>query len=287
MVESIINTKKSLILTQKELEVINKKLSGTKLNQQDSNYLSKYIRPKLNEIKTIDAESLLGKLKYNQKSKSIDNKIINIITKVIKPKAIILYGSIIQNNYKNYKDIDILIVTKKKNWKKLREKYELISKIEEKLKGNLITPDIQIIDYESLRLQYPHNPSLIYQLKDLKIIYGNINIPHKIELSKLDLSIKLDWSEVMDNSSKEIYGALRNTILVRLLLRGVIDNKLLKESLTEQLGINILNKLKNNTASKIEKRLSLNYLKHLNRITKEEISKSGKDWSDKIIKQYN
>jgi len=287
MVESIINTKKSLILTQKELEVINKKLSGTKLNQQDSNYLSKYIRPKLNEIKTIDAESLLGKLKYNQKSKSIDNKIINIITKVIKPKAIILYGSIIQNNYKNYKDIDILIVTKKKNWKKLREKYELISKIEEKLKGNLITPDIQIIDYESLRLQYPHNPSLIYQLKDLKIIYGNINIPHKIELSKLDLSIKLDWSEVMDNSSKEIYGALRNTILVRLLLRGVIDNKLLKESLTEQLGINILNKLKNNTASKIEKKLSLNYLKHLNRITKEEISKSGKDWSDKIIKQYN
>ncbi|PIN95487.1 hypothetical protein COU56_01435 [Candidatus Pacearchaeota archaeon CG10_big_fil_rev_8_21_14_0_10_31_9] len=287
MVESIINTKKSLILTQKELEVINKKLSGTKLNQQDSNYLSKYIRPKLNEIKTIDAESLLGKLKYNQKSKSIDNKIINIITKVIKPKAIILYGSIIQNNYKNYKDIDILIVTKKKNWKKLREKYELISKIEEKLKGNLITPDIQIIDYESLRLQYPHNPSLIYQLKDLKIIYGNINIPHKIELSKLDLSIKLDWSEVMDNSSKEIYGALRNTILVRLLLRGVIDNKLLKESLTEQLGINILNKLKNNTASKIEKRLSLNYLKHLNKITKEEISQSGKDWSDKIIKQYN
>ena len=65
----------SLVLTDKEIEVINKKLLGEKLSQQDSNYLSRYVRPKLREINLIDAKTLLSKLKYCQKALAIENKI--------------------------------------------------------------------------------------------------------------------------------------------------------------------------------------------------------------------
>jgi len=90
MIKTIILEKKSLVLTPKELRVIKKKLSGAKMNQQDSNYLSRYIRPKLKEIKEIDAKLLLEKLEYNQKGLSIEKKIINNL-KYLKPKAIILF----------------------------------------------------------------------------------------------------------------------------------------------------------------------------------------------------
>ena len=61
------------ILTKKELEVINKKITGEKLTQQDSNYLSRYIRPKLKKISQIEAKKLLNLISYNQKKNSIEN----------------------------------------------------------------------------------------------------------------------------------------------------------------------------------------------------------------------
>ena len=77
-------TSKSLILTRMETEVIEKKLKNRRLTQQDSNYLSRYVRPKLREIKSIDATDLLERLKYNQKIPAIEKKIRNIILKKIK-----------------------------------------------------------------------------------------------------------------------------------------------------------------------------------------------------------
>ena len=116
------NNRTSKILTNKELQIINKKLSKAKLTQQDSNYLSKYIRPKLREIKTINAQELLNKLDYNQKSISIEKKIKQIILKNIKNiDSITIYGSAIQNNYKKYNDIDVMVITKEKSWKKAKK----------------------------------------------------------------------------------------------------------------------------------------------------------------------
>ena len=57
---------KSLLLTPRELGVIAKKLRNEKLTQQDSNYLSRFVRPKLREASLLDAKGLLNILEYNQ-----------------------------------------------------------------------------------------------------------------------------------------------------------------------------------------------------------------------------
>jgi len=262
MIKTIILEKKSLVLTPKELKVIKKKLSGAKMNQQDSNYLSRYIRPKLKEIKEIDAKLLLEKLEYNQKGLSIEKKIINNL-KYLKPKAIILYGSAIQTNYNKYNDIDILIVFKDKIWTNLKDESYLINEIKNKIKLPL-NLDIRIISEKDLLGEYSHNPSLIYQLEDSKVIYGKINLPKKIELYNINLKMKLDWTIIEENiKGIELYKALRNVLLVRLLLNKIIDNKKLHESINMEIGENLIKKLKENRESKEERKLIKYYLKNL------------------------
>ncbi len=271
------------ILTNRENKIINKKLRGLSLTQNESNILSKSVRPKLKEISKIDASVLLDKLEYNQIAKSIENKIKKLVLENMKDvKALIIYGSAIQTNYKYYNDIDLLIITNKKAWASLGDKYDLIMNLTALAKKINLNLDIQIIDLNSFLHEYPHNPSLIYQLKDSKIIYGKIKLPSKKELSKLDLRMKLDWSDIDDEDSKgnDIYQALRNVILVRLLLNKVVDNSSLREKVNKELGDNIINKLKNNSASKSEKRWALQYIKYLAEKTDEEI-KSAK-W-EKIV----
>ena len=265
---------RSKIFTEKEIEVINKKIKNKKLNQTDSNYLYRFIRPKLKEISSIDARYLLDKIEYNQKIKSIEKTIIKIIKENLKEvDSIIIYGSAIQNNYKNYNDIDIMIVTKSKLYGHEIEKYKKIKEIKNILKDNSIISDIEIISRENLIRSYKNSPTLIYQLRDHKLIYGKIKIPSEIELYNIDLHMKLDWSDVEDiePNGKDIYGALRNTILVRLLLNKIIDNSKLKESLYEELGKNLIERLKRNEQSKEEKKYALNYLKNLIRDTRKEI----------------
>ena len=269
--------KQSLILTSKEQRVIKKKLSSAKLTQQDSNYLSRYIRPKLKEIKLINAGNLLSRLKYNQKAISIERKIKSMILKKIKKiKAIILYGSVVQTNYSKYNDIDILIITKNKIWKNPKEKYQLIKS----LKDNELNLDIQIISEKELYSQYSHSPSLIYQLKDRKIIYGKINLPKKIEIHNIDLRMKLDWSDIQDNSPQEIYKSLRNVILVKLLLKKIIDNQILEREIEREIGEKTIDNLKNNKASIEEKRLAKLRLKNL--IKELEIELKGEIWEKRV-----
>ena len=134
---------KSLILTGRELEVIEKKLRNKKLNQQDTNYLSKYVRPKLEEITHIDAKKLLDNLAYNQKAISIENEIRKLALNNLRNiKAIVLYGSAVYNNYEENKDIDVLIIVKKIG--NLREKYVQINKLEELGRKEDYNLDIQI-----------------------------------------------------------------------------------------------------------------------------------------------
>ena len=262
------------ILTERENEIIKKKLKGLSLTQNESNILSKSVRPKLREISKINAYVLLDKLEYNQIAKSIENKIKKLVLENMKDvKALLIYGSAIQTNYKDYNDIDLLIITNKKTWNSLGDKYNLIMNLAELAKKINLDLDIQIIDLNSFHYEYPHNPSLIYQLKDSKIIYGKIKIPSKAELSKLDLRMKLDWSDIDDEDSKgnEIYQALRNVVLVKMLLNKTVDNILLRDKVNKEFGNNIINKLKNNDASKSEKRWALQYIRYLVKKTDEEI----------------
>ena len=59
-----------------------------------------------------------------------------------------------------------------------------------------IISDIQIISKKALEYNSARNPSLIYQLKDHKVIYGKLKIPDKKEIYNADLHMKLDWSDV-------------------------------------------------------------------------------------------
>ena len=268
---------KQSILTKTEKKVIQKKLNNERMTKQDSYYLSVSIRPKLKEMSLMNPKELLIKMKYNQKAISIEKKIKDRVLKKVKnTKAIILYGSVVQTNYSEYKDIDILIITKNKIWKDQKEKYQLIKS----LKDNELDLDIQIITEKELYLQYPHNPSLIYQLKDRKIIYGKVNIPKKIELYNIDLKMKLDWSDIQNNSSQEIYKSLRNAILVKLLLKKIIDNRILQIKIEEEIGKKTIDNLKENIASVEEKKLAKLRLKDL--IKKLEEDLQGEMWEKRV-----
>ncbi|OGJ20407.1 hypothetical protein A3K73_00140 [Candidatus Pacearchaeota archaeon RBG_13_36_9] len=271
--------KYSLVFTEREREVIDKKIKGERLTQQDSNYLSRFVRPKLAEIADIDAGFLLDKLEYNQKARSIEQKIRKIVLENLKEvEAIVLYGSVVQNNYKDYNDIDVLVVVKGKFWKKLYEKIDKIVEIKKAAKKVGINLDLEIYDKRTVKEGYSHSPALIYQLKDYKVIYGKLNLPGKIELYNIDLRMQLDWSNLVSSPTGiEIYKALRNVILVRLLLNNIVDNKKLRESLNEELGKNLIEKLKNNLASKREKRFALNFLNELSGKTREELK--GELWA--------
>ena len=261
------------ILTDRELEVINKKINHKKLTQLDSNILTKSVRPKLREISKIDSTALLDKLNYNPSARIIEQKIKKLILKNIKETlAIILYGSAIQTNYSSYNDIDALIITKNRIWENQLEKYKIMRDLKEKAKSININLDVEILSKKALS-SYSYNPSLIYQLKDCKQIYGKIKIPHKVKLSKIDLRMKLDWSEIEDSNPEpiEIYRAIRNTILIRLLMNGVVNNSRLCYGLVEALGKELILKLKQNKASKIERLYALNYLNELIKLTRMEI----------------
>lgn len=262
------------ILTKKAIEIIEKKLKNKKLTQQDSNYLSRFVRPKLREMLSINAGGLLKRLEYSPKALSIERKIKKIIMdNVPEIKAIIICGSAIQTNYKEYNDIDIIVATKKVI--NLKQKERLIKKIREigeKMGFNL---DIQIYAKKSILSQYSNNPSLIYQLKDSKLIYGKLNIPKRINISNLDLKMKLDWSEGFNIHSRgiEIYLALRNAMLVSLLMNKKVDNFQLINNLINLLGNDLLIRLKNNKVSNEEKKLVLNCLNSITDYLEMELSK--------------
>ena len=251
------------ILTEMEKEIINKKIKGISLTQNESNILSKFVRPKLKEMSQINSSMLLNKLEYNQKASPIENKIKKIMLEnVPQVGSIIICGSAVQNNYKEYNDVDVIIATKKILTKSQKEKNELIKKVEKAGKNENINLDVQIYAKNSILKQYPHSPSLIYQLKDSKTIYGKLRVSKKIALSSLDLRMKLDWSEGLSiySRSDEIYYAIRNAMLILLLMNKKVDNYELRKNLINILGEDLAVKLRSNQASKPEKMLALNYL---------------------------
>ncbi|HIH62783.1 MAG: hypothetical protein QT05_C0037G0004 [archaeon GW2011_AR13] len=275
---------KQSILTNMEKEVINKRLNNEKLTKQDSYYLSKSIRPKLKQIEELSNKNLLQRVKYNHKAKIIERNIIELILKEIKVvKSIILYGSVVQTNYSKYNDIDLLIITKNKVWENNWKKKDIINNLEDKAKKIGLKLDIQILDIQTFREVYTSNPSLIYQMKDNKVIYGKLNIPKRIELPKIVLKMKLDWSDLdsINPSGEEIYNCIRNTLLVRLILTKIIDNFYLSNYLIEELGKNLIRNLRENKASKTEKKMAIDYLNKINEETLKEINNAT--WEKIVI----
>ena len=268
------------LLTENENRVLNKKLENKRLSQVESNYLSRSIRPKLRKIQQaqkLNIPSLIQRIEYNQKARAIEEKIKRIIKESIAQiDSMLVYGSAIQTNYSEYNDIDVLVITNNKIWTKEKEKYLLIKKTKEIAKKESLDLDIQIIDKQTFKREYSSSPDLIYQLKDSKIIHGNILIPKKASLSKLDLQMKLDWSDIVYSKPDgiEIYKAIRNAVLVNLLKDKIVDNYALKESLQNEIGKNLIEKLKNNKSSKIEQEIALNYLKELSKRTREKIKEA-------------
>ncbi len=268
---------KSLVLTKKEIEVIEKKLKNNKLTQQDSNYLSRFVRPKLKEISLIDAKSLLDRLEYNQKIASIEKRIKEIILrKINNVESVTIYGSAIQKNYKNYNDIDVLVIVKNKSWKKTGEKYRQIFYIKNQAKRYSLNLDIEIYDKRTFQNLYPSNVSLIYQLNDRKTIHGELKLLSKLEIPKLNLRMKIDYSILEDNESNgiEIYKAIRNLLLINLLLKRIIDNKKLNDLINDEIGKNLADKLKRNKVSKMERKISLIYLEKMIKLIMLRLEKS-------------
>ncbi|MEK6850000.1 MAG: hypothetical protein AABX85_00300 [Nanoarchaeota archaeon] len=277
--------KENRIWTKKAIEVIDKRLKGKKLSQQDSNYLSRFVRPKLRDIMLINAPALLNRLEYNRKSLMIERKIKEIILKNVNNiDSIVICGSAIQTNYREYNDIDVIIATRKIIGK--GNKKNIIGLVVSEAGKNNLNLDVQIYSKGSILEQYKNNPSLIYQLKDSKAIYGNINVNDKISLSNIDLKMKLDWSEDLDINcdADEIYLAIRNAMLVLLLMNRIIDNYQLKQNIYNLLGQNLLDKLRKNEASKIEKEIALNYLRTIIKYLNSELDK--KKWEKIEIENH-
>ena len=267
---------KNKILTGRETEVIEKKLSNKRLTQLDSNILTRSVRPKLRQIKEINADYLLKRISYNPKHRAIENRIKSLITSNVKDtKAIILFGSAVQKGYNEYNDIDILVITKNQIWTKKYDREKNILELEEKAKKTKLNFDIQIISEKSFLSSYSGNPSLIYQLKDRKIIYGSINIPKRIKLSKLNLLMKLDWSDPSgDQTGREIYESIRNLWLVRLLMEKIVDNNKLSSEIINELGRDLISRLRYNKALPLEKKFALNYLIRMIKKTERELKEA-------------
>ena len=270
--------KESLLLTKRELEVIDKKLNKMKLTQQDSNYLSKYVRPKLMEMSLIDSNRLLLQLKYSQKIPAIEKRIKRLILAHVKNVgSITIYGSAVYNNYNNYNDIDVIVAVKRKFWKKLGEKYRLIIEIKNKAKKQGLSLDLEIYTEEEIYKSYPSNASLIYQLRNSKTIYGMLKLPSKMEVYKLALRMKADYSIIEDNLSEisglELYRAIRNLWVIILIMDKIIDNVLLNKTIEDELGKNLVHKLKDNLCTLTEKRIAFLYLNELLKNTLDDLDR--------------
>jgi predicted nucleotidyltransferase len=274
------------VLTQREKEIIQKRINQSSLTQNESNILSRYVRPKLRRMCDIHPAELLQKIEYNQKTRVIEDKIRKIILNNVKGvDSIIVCGSAIQTNYREYNDIDVIIAMRKLI-KSKKEERKIVEKIEEAGIIEGLKLDVQIYAKKLILSQYSSNPSLIYQLKDSRVIYGKLRIPERVDLSGLDLKMKLDWSEglSLDSDSEEIYYAIRNAILVLLLMNKIVDNYILRKNLTDILGVDLVFKLRKNLASKLEKKLALSYLELMTLYLEEELRKSK--WEKIEIEMY-
>lgn len=260
------------ILSDREIEVVRKRLQNKHITQTESNYLSRSIRPKLKAAQMATSLRLLSLLDYRRKKYERENKIIK--NKILDSsrnlgirdiRTIILYGSYVQNRHTNYRDIDVLIVLDKKLWKTSAEKYRLEKNMEKNAGLNI---DVNLVSYKDLMKTFPHSPLLQTELEDYELIYGDIKLNKKRIINKRYLYVKLLEIEPIlelgkDIESRYIYNALRTCLSIELFLKKVVTNRLITDRIIENLGSLTTKCLIENNANSIQKEIALRYLAYL------------------------
>lgn len=259
------------ILSKRELDVVMARLSNKHLTQTESNYLSRSIRPKLAAAHYASQLNLLSLLNYRRKKYERENKVLkdtllqaldSIIPNI---QAIILFGGYVRNNHAHYGDIDVMVVVKKKIWKTTMDKHNLKKHIESAINAPL---DIMLVEYNYLKKNYAYNPLLQHMLEHHQIIYGTIKLKDTLIINKWYL-----WRELLAvdtilemNSSiepKYIYNGLRTCLAIEQFLKKTINHRLLFQTMENNIGSATVLALKNNTATSVQRKIALSYLRYL------------------------
>lgn len=257
------------LLSKREIDVVRKRLHNRHLSQTESNYLSRSIRPKLRAAMMVAETKLLSRLDYRRKKYERDERVLTRkILRVVYPfleniKAVVLFGSYIRNNHTQYRDIDILVVVKKKLWKTSYEKYQQEKVIEKELD---IASDCTLVDYTELCHVFPYSPLLQTELEYQSVVYGNLKVPHKIIINKQYLYKKLlevePFLEIREINPRYIYNALRTCGAIELFLERKVSNNQIIKLIEDNLGKVTAESLLNATATSIQREIAIRYLKH-------------------------
>jgi len=259
------------ILSNREIEVVLKRLNNKHITQTESNYLSRSIRPKLKSAEFAVSSELLSLLDYRRKRHErkdhlLRKRIVGAVGDIIdNVKVIILFGSYVRNNHINYRDIDVLIVLSKKIWKTSAGKHRLEKNIERAID---IRVDINLVVYSELVNILPYSPLLQVELENHKIIYGDIKIKKKIIVNKLYLYKKLlELESIIELGkkieSKYIYNAIRTCLSIKSFLKKVVDSELLIKTIENNIGKLTADSLIEGRANSVQKDIALRYLKYL------------------------
>ncbi len=258
------------ILSNKEIEVVLKRLNNKHITQTESNYLSRSIRPKLKSAEFAASTKLLSLLdyrrkKYEREDSLLRKKIISALQYINNVKTVIVFGSYVRNNHANYRDIDIMVVVNKKIWKSLIEKNKLEKNIEKIID---IKTDVNLLIYRELINMFPYSPLLQTELEDHKLIYGDIKLKKKIIVDKPYLYRKLLETEYVIELGKKIkpryiYNAIRNCLSTELFLKNIVDNKLIIKTIENNIGKLTSENLLSNKTNLVQRDIALRYLKYL------------------------
>ena len=153
------------IFGKKELKIIEKQSWGVNLTQSEKNRLSRDIRKKFEFIKEISKFSD----DFDLKKASITKEMVNNALEVIKEhewfwriKEIILFGSLVENKFHLFSDIDIAVKFKEINIKDATKfRLDILGRLPEKI-------DIQVYNIlpDKIIKEIDKNGKAIYQRKD-------------------------------------------------------------------------------------------------------------------------
>jgi len=263
-------TKLGPILSNKEIEVVLKRLNNKHITQTESNYLSRSVRPKLRSAEFAASAELLSLLdyrrrRYEREDNLLRKKIINSINDIGDIKAVILFGSYIRNKHTNYRDIDVMVVLNRKLWGSSAEKNRMEEDIE---KVTDVKTDVNLVSYKELVKLFPYSPLLQTELEEYKIIYGDMRLSRKIITDKPYLYRKLLETEYVLELGRKIkpryiYNAIRACIAIKLFLDKKVDNKLIIKTIIDNIGKLTADNLINNGANQVQKDIALKYLRYL------------------------
>jgi predicted nucleotidyltransferase len=260
------------ILSKREIEVVRKRLNNEHITQTESNYMSRSIRPKLRSAEFLVATKMLSLLDYRRKryereDNVLKDKLVEGIEKCIEAdlvKAIVLFGSYVRNNHSNYRDIDVMVVLKRKLWKTSAEKNKIKRHIESLIDVKL---DITLVVYNELVKILPYSPLLQSELEYSKIIYGGIRLEEKKVVDKKYLYKKLleveYVLELKKINSKYIYNAIRSCLSIRLFIDKKVSNKLVIKTIEDNIGRITSEALIENKVNKVQREIGTRYLKYL------------------------